>query len=366
MRFTKPLALTLPLALSACGGSKPSNAWNIQDLSPAEGVSVRIPEFDVPMGDESQRCYFMHMPDLNNGNPYFIDRFEIALTDGSHHMNIFRVKTIVGLKPEDGEKLMLGGGANGPPIEATMIDGKGDYMHSPCWKSANWADWPLVANNQDSTPEHNTNDWKLPAGVAAKFDPNELLMLQTHYVNASRQPTPDRAEVGINFHLFKGAATPVEMGSLFATQQSIRICQSNPNPTFAGTCRFPAGQEIHITAANGHFHSRGKKFTMFSWDGKSLDQPSDSAMFYESDSWNDPPMKVGMDVQPPSGGGMWWNCEYQWHAPTEFSCDDVNAKDTQHANDCCYTFGGNTDVGEHCNVFLYYYPRVQEKDVFCN
>ncbi|MBS1118574.1 MAG: hypothetical protein H6Q90_802 [Deltaproteobacteria bacterium] len=25
----------------------------------------------------------------------------------------------------------------------------------------------------------------------------------------------------------------------------------------------------------------------------------------------------------------------------------------------------DTDIGEHCNVFLYYYPRV-DSDVFCN
>ena len=31
---------------------------------------------------------------------------------------------------------------------------------------------------------------------------------------------------------------------------------------------------------------------------------------------------------------------------------------------CLAGFGGNTDVGEHCNVFLYYYPKV-DTDVFC-
>ena len=43
----------------------------------------------------------------------------------------------------------------------------------------------------------------------------------------------------------------------------------------------------------------------------------------------------------------------------------MNAKDPEQAGDCCYVFGGNTDVGEHCNVFVYYYPKLST-DVFCN
>ena len=65
------------------------------------------------------------------------------------------------------------------------------------------------------------------------------------------------------------------------------------------------------------------------------------------------------------GGGIWWDCAYQWTQPTVSTCDDVNAKDPQHQGDCCYVFGGNTDVGEHCNVFVYYYPKV-DTNVFCN
>jgi hypothetical protein len=355
----------LPLLLAACHGGSSNTDWTIEDLTPDQGLSIRIPQYSVPEGDESQRCYFFHMPDLNNGQSYYVDRFELAITDGSHHLNIFRVKTIVNLKPEDGTPVALDA-THGMSIDATVIDGMGNYKTSECWKSANWADWPLVANNQDARMNDNVYNWKLPTNVATRFDPGEMIMIQPHYVNATRQPTPKTAHIGINMFLHKGTDQLIEMGSLFATQQSIRICESNPTPTFSGTCRFPADQEIHITAANGHFHSRGRQFTMFSWDGKSIDNPPDSAKFYESDTWNDPPMINGLDVQPPSGGGMWWNCAYQWQAPSEFSCDDVNAKDPQKQNDCCYTFGGNTDVGEHCNVFLYYYPRVDNKDVFCN
>ena len=61
---------------------------------------------------------------------------------------------------------------------------------------------------------------------------------------------------------------------------------------------------------------------------------------------------------------MWWNCSYQWALPAS-GCGVVNEKDPEQAGDCCYTFGGNTSVGEHCNVFVYYYPKTLS-DVFCN
>jgi hypothetical protein len=76
-------------------------------------------------------------------------------------------------------------------------------------------------------------------------------------------------------------------------------------------------------------------------------------------------MRTNIDQVIPNGGGVWWDCHYQWKEPI-FGCETVDAKDPQHQNDCCYTFGGNTDVGEHCNVFLYYYPKVAAQDVFCN
>ena len=120
----------------------------------------------------------------------------------------------------------------------------------------------------------------LPEGVAQKFRPGEVLMLQTHYVNASIQATPAGGEVRINFYKSK-FADPIEMGTLFATQQSIRICQPSdlnnpPVEVYSGTCSFPPGTAVHVAAANGHFHGRGVGFDMFTWDGLTGDHPPDA------------------------------------------------------------------------------------------
>ncbi|MCC7382330.1 MAG: hypothetical protein IT384_10895 [Deltaproteobacteria bacterium] len=363
--LTPALAVALSSAglLAACGSTEeppPFEPWTLEDLTAGEGFSLRTPAFDLEPGQESQTCYFVRVPDLNNGQPYFISRVHIAQNPGTHHLNVFRVNSIIDLDPAAGEPIMLGEHA------ATVQYGGNDFEHHPCWKSSNWADWPLIANSQTSEPDNPYYVWQLPASVGIKLMPGEMLMVQSHYVNYGVQETPFGVRVGVNFHRTQGSTEPVELGSLFATQQSIRVCQSTGSAKFSGVCRFPAGTHT-IEAANGHFHSRGKQFTVYTWDGFSTTQPPESQHFYTSNAWDDPPMMTNIGAVTPEGGGVWWNCEYQWAPPTTVaSCDDVNAKDAQQQGDCCYTFGGNVDVGEHCNLFLYYYPRVDENDVFCN
>jgi hypothetical protein len=331
--------------------------WVLEDLKSDQGFSLRIPEFEVAAGRESQNCYFVKVPDLDHGKDMWMDRVLTAINPGSHHVNVFRVKTIISLDPAMGTPTSLGDYA------ATVVEGSDDYKNNPCWGSSNWADWPLVANSQHATIDELETDWKLPDGVAIRFSPGEMLMVQTHYVNSGEQPTLYGGKVGINFYRHQATETPIEMGSLFATQQSIRICASNPQAPFSGTCKFPSA--VTITAANGHFHKRGKLFRVSAWDGKSINHPPAASQFYKSDDWNDPPMITGLAIPSPAGAGIWWDCDYQWQPPSQFSCDDVNARDPEQEGDCCYTFGGITDVGEHCNVFVYYYPKI-DSDVFCN
>jgi len=346
------LAFPLLLALSGCPSDPSFEPWLLDPLPADQGFTVIVPEFDVPSGTEIQSCYFFKAPDLNNGNDYWVNRTTIALNPGSHHTNVFRVRTIAGLGPDDGTPVDLGSGIQGTVVE----DGE-------CWNSGNWSDWPLVANSQNSAVEDPYTDWQFPSGVAERFTPGEWLVIQTHYVNATTQETPWKGRVGMSFYL-SDETSPQELGTLFATQQSIRVCASQPTSKYAGTCSI-GGTATTVLAANGHFHSRGTRFRMFSWDGTSETEPPPADMFYESTVWDDPPMARDLSTPIPAGGGVWWSCEYQW-APPSVGCEVVDARDPQHAGDCCYTFGGIVESSEHCNAFIYYYPKVDSTDIFCN
>jgi len=359
------LLIAAPIALTsflACGGDdtdaqSPDDPNALHAPLTGQGFQFRTPAFSVSPGQERQDCYFVQVRDLakvgglNPDEPVNLHRVQIVQRAGSHHMNLFRVRSIVNLDPKNGTQLGL--------------NGQGE-----CFKSSNWADWPLVANTQ----QDGQIDWTFPDGVANVFQPDEYIMLQTHYVNAGSQKTPEGAEVAINWYTIPKEQVKHEMGTVFATKQSIRVCKSNPTPEFSGTCQFKnPNQEVHIIGANGHFHSRGKNFDMFSWDGTSIAKPGDDKRFYHSQAWDDPPMlrSPNLDLTVPAGSGVFYTCNYQWLPPADSigGCATLDAADTKVKDapkDCCYTFGGIVEKNEHCNAFVYYWPKQETGDVFCN
>jgi hypothetical protein len=315
-----------------------------------QGVQFGTGIISVPPGTEEQDCYFFLTSDLEKAagldptKPLNLHHVQVAQRPGSHHMNIFRVRTIVNLGPDGGavQKATNGMGA--------------------CFVSSNWADWPLVVNSQ----QQGDVDWTYPDGVANEIQPDEWLMLQTHYVNAATQQTLDSGLVHVNFWTIPDSEVTAELGTIFATNQSIRICQSNPTPTFQSSCQINSPSPVQIIGANGHFHSRGKEFDMYTWDGTSTTTPPASDRFYQSLTWNEPPMlhSPSLDVPVQANGGVWYSCSYQWvEPPPAIGCAGLNAFDQMKygtpasEQDCCYTFGPQVDKNEHCNAFVYYYPK---------
>jgi hypothetical protein len=312
-------ALLLLLALNAaCPGPK-----DVQLAPPSAGFQLATDSFQVARGQEVQRCYFFRVPG-SGADPLYVSRIVAAVNEGSHHMNVFRVRTIHLLDGEDG----------------ALVDG------GECWKSGNWSDWPLVMNSQEGG---SVVDWTLPAGVAHRFTPGEKLMLQTHFVNAATQRTPGNGKAMVNFEKAPGAGPFQELGTVFATDQNIRICPGDSNLPFAQTCRF-ARSPVTIAAANGHFHSRGVKFEMSASDA----QNHSGAQFYTSTQWADPVFLRDLTVPVEQGGGVFFRCTYSM-APQE--CADA-------ADHCCATFGPHVETQEHCNAFVYYYPKLDDATCF--
>jgi hypothetical protein len=293
--------------------------------APGTGFQIGTPKFDVPAGMEIQDCYFIAMP---ADKETWVQKIQIGQNPGTHHMNIFRRGTQVNLW--------------GNP---------GDVVHgAECWKSPNWADWPLVANSQISDPSAPINNWQLPDGVAMKFEPGEVVMLQTHYVNATTQVTPGVGHVLVNFTTIDKSKVQHELGTLFATNQGIRACPGQ-RPSFTATCNFARDGDVTVIAANSHFHSRGVYFSI------SVNDPVTGTVgpkFYENTDWQNPKWDNTLHVTIPKNGGVEYECDYA--VPAD-ACGNPN-------DECCFTFGGFVETQEHCNVFVYYYPR-QSTDVGC-
>lgn len=326
--MSRPSLVALALSVAACPGPKPAPDVDLPAPGAGQGFQLVAGPFDVASGTEVQRCYFFAAPD----GVTWVNRVQTGLNPGSHHLNLFRVKTVVNLSGKPGD----------------MIE------NGECFNSSNWADWPLVTNQQDSTAGRNVADWTYPTGVAQRFAPGELLMLQIHYVNASTQKTPGRGKGVVNFFSVDAGAVTAELGTMNATNQNIEVCPGDTDRHYSATCFFSAASTgaapVTIVAANGHFHSRGTDFTMSVEDAQGTVAP---APFYENLSWNEPVFERGLNVVVPTGGGVQWVCHYGMGAG---ACGDP-------AKSCCCTFGGHVETQEHCNAFVYYYPKTG--DVTC-
>jgi len=338
------VALAATLALAACndeelpgtagaggsggsagsGGSGGSGDLHLDaPKTPEQGWQYDIPLFEVKAGEEIQDCYFFEVPyDV----PVFVNKLTMAQNEGSHHFNIFRVNTVKGLGGKHGDKVAGG----------------------ECWKSINWSDWPLVMNMQLA----GVNEWQLPEGVVHGFKPRELLMVQTHFVNATTQKAPLGGRGIINFERIPDAQVKHEVGTAFATNQGIEICPGEKDKKFETHCKFAKDEPVTIIGANGHFHSRGKKFSMAVWDNIN---GAASTNFYESKAWDEPPFERSLDVLVPPGGGVSYTCEFTVKPD---SCGDP-------AKNCCFTFGPKVEQNEHCNAFVYYYPKRPDTQVNC-
>jgi hypothetical protein len=66
-------------------------------------------------------------------------------------------------------------------------------------------------------------------------------------------------------------------------------------------------------------------------------------------------------AQVQTGGSVQWTCTYDFPT-TPGSCGaDKTGMPTP---DCCYLFGPKVEVNEHCNAFVYYWPKTADVNCF--
>ncbi|MCC6806999.1 MAG: hypothetical protein IT381_06225 [Deltaproteobacteria bacterium] len=304
----------LLVMLVACGPKTPAD---VKLNKPSAGFQLQVGPFDVPAGSELQDCYYFRVKE-----DAWVHSFQIAQNPGTHHMNMFRVASSAS-----------GGGAS--PFD----DGQ---VQRGCWDGLPFQDWGLIVNAQLTDGQEQTENgafvWTLPDGVATHLEAGELIMVQTHYVNATTQKTNlGRGKVVINFHTIPQSAVQAELGTMFANNRNIFL-RAGEKSAFSSFCTVP--QQVTIAAVSGHFHSRGKRFTV------SLANAAGDVTdpVYDNRDWHEPLFETfggnGPTLEP--GGGLNYACEFD----NPFDFDIV--------------FGPHVEFEEHCNLFAYYYPRLTE------
>lgn len=263
-----------------------------------QGFQVVIGPFDAPAGTEVQKNYYQKLP---NNEDIYVTKIELKFNPGSHHLNIFKSDSIL------------------------VEDHVEDSFNAIAWES-----WDMVAASQrgDLT-------WQLPPGVAIKLNAHQQMNFQTHYVNAATQATPNnRGKVIVNFYTTDKSNVTSLVGAQFSNNKTIKI----PANTAATYCKVikPFDHDVQLLLMTGHFHSRGKTFTVGHWDGAN-NRLSDT--IYHSDNWGDPPvMQFANPLTIHAGDSIAYITTYENHLDTEVK------------------FGPHVEYEEHANLFTFFYP----------
>jgi len=191
--------------------------------------------------------------------------------------------------------------------------------------------WQLILASQSSSL-----DWKLPKGIAFMFRAEEQLLAQTHYVDNGLLSTPDPGWATFNLYATNKRKVKSFAGALFGQDKDVYV---PPHSTAIATtkCVFP--RPVKLLALTGHYHFRGKEFTVNTWDGVNTGE-----QLYRSIGYSDPSFQRYTGKFQPEVPGLEWTCRYENDTDNEFK------------------FGPFTDRNEHCNLFGFYYPTLGENE----
>jgi|SRR5215813_9717537 len=280
------------------GGENPGD---IQLPPPVRGVQLTITSRPVPIGTEETVCHYLKLP---SDVDFDVNRIQIAVTGGSHHIHLYR------------------------PYDHTLNLPDG---FEQCNMAVDFDKWALVVASQ-----LRKTDWELPEGVAFHFRAGEQLLVQTHFVNVGALETIGEGKVLMNLNAADDGTVTQYAGALFGQDKDVDVPPMS-QWTQSATCTFP--NPITIFAQTGHYHFRGKRFSTYRWDERLT--PPRGEEIYHHEGYADPKFEVYTPDTAPSfapGQGLEWEC--YWENPTDNE----------------YKFGPFTDTNEHCNLFAFYYP----------
>lgn len=253
-----------------------------------------IGPFSVGKYEETTKCVVVR---LKNADPIFVNRITQTLAPGSHHLVVYR-STETKEKPEPFDCTPFLGVLSGTvPIFISQI---GD------------------------------EELNYPEGVALKFDADQMIRIEAHYLNTTGEQIEAKSE--IHFETVDADAVAHQAGFLFYGTGDISI---PPFSEFVSKPVFkvpPKGSKVF--GLTSHQHHYGTYFEI----EKATSSSGPGTVIYENDNWEEPPVIL---FDPPltfaDGEGLRWTCTWQ----------NTSSKTV--------SFGESAN-SEMCFLWAYYYP----------
>jgi hypothetical protein len=289
------------LAALFLGITAVASAKRFRVPKPARGTQIMVGPIAVPQGQERTACTYLFFPGKKD---VAVNKVRIKVRGGSHHIHLYR------------------------PYDETL---RFDDHEETCDFALDFDVWQLILASQNIDL-----NWKLPKGVAFHFNAGEQLLAQTHFVDNGLLEAPEEGWAAFNLHTIPERKVESYAGALFGQDRDVVVTPGTATATTK--CVFP--RPVKLLALTGHYHFRGKKFTVNTWDGQNT-----GPELYSFEGYTEPAFaRFGGPEGNPEVIGLEWTCTYE------------------NETDQTFTFGPFTDRNEHCNLFGFYYPTLDKNE----
>ena len=225
---------------------------------PTSGVQFHLGPWDVAPNFE--REFFYYEP-LNNDQPLFVNRVDMAMRPGSHHLILYDLSDNIPeiLVPE-------------PQVFREIRDANGNYIPSTLMITSHLnfvtgTQWPRMT-------------YHYPPGVAMRIPADAGFDINAHYVNRSSEII--QGEIYANLHTVDSSQVEHVAERLFMNNVDIDL---PPNATTTLNKTFVVDKKVQIFQLFSHAHEHMTEFRVFIDGG-----PRDGELVYIAYDWEHPPI----------------------------------------------------------------------------
>jgi hypothetical protein len=307
--------LGVGLVLAGCSDDAmpPGPDGKVTDLLPppraGEGVQLKMVS-TLAAGTETERCMFYQVPPEG----LYVNRQEVRYSPGSHHVLVYLTPyTEIPTKNLAGEE----------------VDTRGVFECGNGGPTANWTVNGVVGGAQKADAPPVVEG--LPADTAMVVPGGSVLMMNTHYLNASTRPLETDAR--INLYLIPKAQVTREAGIIFFYNPFIHV-PGQSRASARMSC--PIRKDITLLNSQSHMHKRGVDYVAYLTDaeGNRLDE------LYRTKEWEE------VILRKFEAGGKRLTAGQQ----IDFQCGYDNKEDRT-------VIQGLSTTDEMCMFLGLYYPR---------
>jgi hypothetical protein len=274
---------------------------------PPAGSGMQLDmQASLASGEEIEYCKYIVVPDDGDLD---VARFEHAYTAGSHHLLLYQ----------------------------TTVDA--DEAPTDIFPCAGTGFSELGISGIAYAAQVATGELAYPDGVALKISAGDVLLLQTHYLNASDQGL--EVDVRLNLWLSDVPVTD-EAGTLFFYDWAIVVPAGQP-ATARMRCQIPA--DIDLLFGMSHMHRRGVDYRA-TLEGGDLSEPLE---LFATTSWEgiEPARYQPSQAVTPGQVIDFW-CGFEGEA------------------DRTIIEGPSAEANEMCMFVASYWPRVDQATELCS